>query len=359
MMEIPEIMTAKRVRSYGITVFLVLLASALAGCGYKTMPVPPGEIVPKAITDLRHELDERGVSLNWTFPEETVRGDELTDIESFKLFRAVVPADKYCEGCPIPFGEPILVEGGAVSAGSPREGSYKTTLLRPGHLYFFKVRSTSGWWAESADSNVVSFMWDIPPASPKKLDAAVGEGKVLLSWDPVTTNIDGTEIAETVKFQVLKNSGSGIFSPVGELQSGLDYEDKQVEYGRKYQYKVQAVTMYEKGQVGGGVSPVAEAIPVDTTPPPVPSGVQAIRTASGVKIVWEKVQAKDVKGYRVYRRLTQDEKPLQIREVSASTTIIDDTELPESDQWYYSVTSLDSADPANESKQSVEVEVRN
>lgn len=358
-MMIPGAMTAKTTGTYGAIVFLVLLMSGFTGCGYKTMPVPPQEIVPKAITDLRYELDEHGVTLTWSYPMETAKGDELTDIYSFKLFRAVVPADKYCDTCPLPFGEPVMLEGGAVSPGTPKTGVYKATLLRPGHLYFFMVRSASGWWAESADSNIVSFMWDIPPASPRKLNASVAERKVMLSWSPVTELVDGTVIKETVRYQVLRDSGSGAFTPIGDLQPATEYVDDQVANGRTYRYKVQAVTMYEKGQVGGGVSPVVEAVPVDQTPPPVPEGVQGIRTMAGVKIVWERVEAPDLKGYRIYRKISADEQPVLVGEVNSSTTLFDDKNLPESDQWYYTVTSVDTSEAANESKPSREVEVRN
>ena len=251
------------------------------------------------------------------------------------------------------------MEGGAVAEGTPKTGVYKTTLLRPGHLYFFKVRSAAGWWAESGDSNIASFMWDIPPASPQKLDAKILDGKVMLTWSPVTTHMDGTEIKEMVKYQVLRDSGSGVFSPTGDLQNGLEFIDNQVVNGRKYKYKVQAVTMYNKGHVGGGASPVIEAIPVDQSPPPEPSGIQGVRTANGVRIVWGSVQSPDLKGYRIYRRLTKGSKAVRIGEVDASATIFNDPEPPESDQWFYSVTSFDRSRPENESKPSAEVEVRN
>jgi len=358
-MGIPETMTPKKRIAYGLLALLVLMVFGVAGCGYKTMPIPPEEIVPKAITDLRYELDERGVTLNWTYPEETVKGDELTDITSFKLYRAVVPADNYCESCPVPFGEPILVEGGAVATGKAKAAVYKATLLRPGHLFFFKVRSGAGWWAESADSNVVSFMWDIPPVASQTLDATVSDGKVMLRWSPVTTHMDGSEIKETVKYQVFRSSGGGGFSPVGDLQPGPEYVDNQVVSGRTYQYKVQTVTMYEKGQVGGGVSPVVKATPVGNIALPVPTGVQGVRTAKGVKVIWNRVEAPDLKGYRVYRRVSGESKPVMIGEVDVPNTMFDDTSMPESDDWFYSVSSIDIGQPANESKPSVEVKVRN
>ncbi len=359
MMGLAETVAGERNRALGMAVLLILIVSGITGCGFKTMPVPPAEVVPRAITDLRYELNEKGVELSWTYPEKTVRGETLTDIVSFKLFRAVVPADTYCENCPIPFGEPIMMDGGAVAPGMLKTGVYQASLLRPGHLYFFMVRSVSGWWAESEDSNIVSFMWDIPPAPPETLEAKAADRKIILRWTAVGSRIDGTSISEPVKYQVLRSSSGGIFSPVGGLQSGPEYVDEQLVNGMKYEYKVQAVTMYEKGQVGGGVSPVAGAVPVDQSPPPVPDGVQGIRTSSGVKVVWDRVDSPDLKGYRIYRRAAGESSPAVVGEVNAPATMFDDTSLPKGDEWYYSVSSFDRARPANESKPSPEVEVRN
>ncbi|MDW7771330.1 MAG: hypothetical protein SCH71_00410 [Desulfobulbaceae bacterium] len=339
----------------------LMIMSALlgfSGCGYKTIPVPPGEIVPQPVTDLRYELNERGVTLSWTFPAETVRGESLTDISSFQLYRAVVPADQYCETCPLPFGEPIQLSGGAVPPDVAKQQTYSSTLLRPGHLYFFKVRSKAGWWAESEDSNVVSFMWNIPPKAPEQLAAEGGDGTVTLQWTPVTTYIDGTPIHEPVLYRIHRSIGTGPFTPLGELQDGVRFEDTQVVNGRKYRYMVQAVTMYEKGQVGGGSSQAAAAVPVDRTAPAVPAGVRAVRTAAEVKVVWEAVESDDLQGYRIYRRTAGEDKPVQIGEAKIPYTMFSDTSPPAAENWFYSVSSFDNASPPNESERSAEVPAR-
>ena len=349
----------KLVVTGGAALIFLLMVSGLGGCGFKNMPVPPQEIVPKPITDLHYELDEKGVTLTWTYPRETVKGDPVTDIISFELYRAVVPADQYCDTCPIPFGEPIKVPGGAVGGEQSKKAVYKTTLLRPGHLYFFKVRSNTGWWAESADSNIISFMWNIPPAAPQNLRVQAGDSRITLAWSKVTTHMDGSAIKEPVKYQVYRSMGGGPFLEVGGLQDGTEYVDTDVINSRKYQYKVQAITMYAKGQVGGGNSSHVEAIPVDRTPPAVPTGVNAIRTVSGVKIVWNPVQEKGVKGYRIYRRLPDAQQPVRVGEVLTPTAIFEDPAPPQANKWFYSVSSFDDASPANESRRSPEVEVFN
>ena len=347
-----------RSAAVGMTALCALLvAMFVSGCGFKTMPVPPQEIVPATITDLRYELDERGVTLSWTYPNRTVRGEELSDINAFDLYRAVVPADSYCETCPIPFGESIQVPGGVVPGNKPKSASYTSTLLRPGHIFFFMVRSRSGWWAESEDSNVVSFLWNIPPAAPQQLVAQTAGNGISLSWLPVNTHPDGSVIREPVKYQVYRGTG-GPFAPLAGLQDKAAYTDTQVEAGRNYQYKVQAMTIYEKGQVGGGITEPVTAVPVDRIAAAPPEGVTAVRTAAGVKVLWNAVQDSSVQGYRVYRRLP-DAKAVLIGEVSVPGTLFDDQDLPQAERWFYSVTSIDGARPVNESRPSAEVEVRN
>lgn len=338
----------------GLVTALALLLFALAGCGYKTMPVPPQEIVPTPIVDLRYELNERGVTLYWTYPVQTIKGEKLTDITTFNLYRAVVPADDYCETCPIPFREPIPLPGGAIPADQPKTAIYNATLLRPGHLFFFKVRSKSGWWAESADSNIVSFMWNMPPGIPDKPSALAGDTKITLQWKPVTAHMDGTEIGEPVQYQLYRSSAGNPFLPVGELLDAVEYVDTSVTNGTKYLYKVQAVTMYDKGQVVGKSSEAVESSPVDKTPPPVPDGVMAIQTAVEVKVVWDPVKDNDLKGYRIYRRLQGEAKSVRVGEVNAPYSMFADTKPPAADKWFYSVTSIDGSSPANESEPSKE-----
>ena len=331
----------------------------LGGCGLKTMPVPPQEIVPAAITDLRYELDEKGVILSWTYPSKTVRGEDVNDISSFDLYRAVVPVESYCDTCPIPFAEPIQIPGGAVSEGKPKTATYASTLLRPGHMFFFMVRSRAGWWAESEDSNVVSFLWNIPAAAPEKLAVQTTATGIALTWQPVTTHPDGSIIREPVKYQVYRGLMGGAFAPLAGLQDKPAYTDTQMEAGRSYQYKVQAVTIYEKGKVGGGVTEPVTAVPVDRIASAPPEGVTAIRTVAGVKVLWNAVQDGAVRGYRVYRRLPAEKQATLVGEVSVPATLLDDQAPPQVEKLFYSVTSIDNASPAKESRPSAEVEVRN
>ena len=152
---------------YGI-IFLFVLLLVVGGCGRKTMVVPPQSVVPKSVDDLSFSLTEKGIMLNWSFPQQTVHGETLSSIDNFELLRAEVPVEDYCGGCPQPFGPSITIQGGTLpDDGTGRQVRFDDTSLRPGHHYVYKVRSRAGWrGGSSTDSNIVSFVWEKPEFLP-------------------------------------------------------------------------------------------------------------------------------------------------------------------------------------------------
>lgn len=338
---------------------LVLVwALFFGGCGYKTLPVPPETIVPKAIEDLRYSVDEKGVTLSWSYPLETIKGTDLTDIASFELYRAVVALDSYCATCPIPFGEPIIVPGGMTGGEGRRKGTYESALLRSGEKYFFKVRSRTSWWAASADSNIVTFVWHMPAKAPVGLQAVGGDRLVRLQWQPTTQLMDGQQLDLPVHYQLLRSLDGKTFTELGAAGQETNSADASVQNGQTYFYKVQSVLQVDGNAVGGGISEMATAVPVDLTPPESPTGLTVVATGKGFKIFWDNSTASDLQGYHVYRRAADQKKRERIADVPAIYAIYEDNDAPADGSFYYSVTAYDSMTPANESKPSAEATVR-
>ncbi|MCX5869068.1 MAG: hypothetical protein NTY00_00215 [Deltaproteobacteria bacterium] len=338
----------------------LLLVGALffGGCGYKTLPVPPENIVPKAIEDLRYSVDEKGVVLTWSYPVETIKETDLTGIASFEVYRAVVSLDSYCATCPIPFGEPIVVPGGMISKDGRRKGTYESALLRSGEKYFFKVRSRTSWWAASADSNIITFVWHMPAKAPAGLQATGGDRSVRLQWQPATQLMDGQQLDLPVQYQVLRSLDGKAFAELGAAGKETNYTDTSAQNDQKYFYKIQSVLQVDGNGVGGGMSEVATAVPVDLTPPEAPTGVTVVATSNGFKVFWENSPANDLQGYHVYRRAADQKKKELIGDVEAIYTIYEDKTVSADGQFYYSVTAYDKMEPANESKASAEATVR-
>jgi len=331
---------------------------SLGGCGYKDKPVPPQHVVPKAIHDLRAELDEKGATLTWAYPRQTVTGGDVEEIDKFILYRAEVPVASYCPTCPAPYAAAITVPGGAVSPGGGRTATYEVRGLRPGNFYFFKVRSTTGWWTESQDSNEVTFFWQTPPAIPEGLTATGGDGRNIVQWRAVAQPPDAPKEAGVVRYQLYRGVDGGVIAKVGEPVAAAAFTDTEVENGRVYVYQVQAISAYAQGAVQSGLSGTAEARPLDRTAPPVPGRVEALRTEVGVKIFWDHVEGRDLAGYRVYRRTAGESKPTLAGEVILPFNMLIDAKAP-SVPLFYSVSSIDTQSPANESARSAEIRVEN
>lgn len=341
------------------SVFLLTALLTVGGCGYKSQPVPPESVVPKAIDDLRYSIDESGVRLTWSYPVKTIKGTDIADISSFDIYRAVLPLSDICATCPIPFGEPIEIPGGVTSEGGKRRtAEYRTSLLRSGHKYYFKVRSRNSWWADSANSNVVSFLWHIPAAAPEGLAAAADDSRISLSWQPVDALIDGSAADGDITYQVLRSQGGKEFEALGASVSQTQYVDSKVINGQKYFYKVQSQLNVQGNIVNGGMSEVVTSSPIDKTPPPPPSGVRAVQTGSAIKVFWDQSDDSEVAGYRVYRRPADKKKPELIGEVKAAFTLFVDSAPPENTRVFYSVTAIDQSTPANESDYSREATIR-
>jgi uncharacterized protein len=329
----------------------------VGGCGVKNKPVPPASVVPVAIDDLRYTISDKGVQLTWSYPVRTVKGSIVEDISSFELFRAEIPLNTYCASCPVPYADPVAVEGGAPMDGKTRKVvTYDSDLMRSGHKYFYKVRSRTSWLADSADSNVVTFVWFEPAAAPGDVAVVPGDRQIALTWQPVALKTGGADFA--VKYQVRRSLDGKDWAKVGDPLAATSYTDRQVGNGQKYYYSVQTLTAYKAELAEGGVSKAVTATPIDQTPPPAPTGISAVQTAAGIKVFWDRSDIPDLSGYKVYRRTADQSNYEMISTIEPTYTLFVDAKASEGTRYYYAVTALDGAKPANESVKSREATVR-
>lgn len=340
---------------------MALLGAALlfsGGCGFKNKPVPPASVVPAPIEDLRHIVSDKGVQLTWSYPVRTIRGSVLEDVSDFELFLAEIPLAEYCGGCPVPFAAPIGVGGGATMDGTTRrQASFDMGSLKPGHKYFVKVRSRNSWFADSDDSNIVSFVWFEPAPATAQVKVTPGDRQLSLAWQPVALKPPTTDM--TVKYQVLRSMDGKDYARQGDPVATTSFVDRNLVNGRKYFYTVQTITDYKNELALGGVSKAVEAMPQDMTAPLPPSGVSAVRTDAGIKVFWDRSEAADLAGYRVYRRAADKDAYEKIGTVEPNYTLFVDSGAGDSVRYYYAVSAYDTATPANESGKSREATIRN
>ena len=337
----------------------LLLAGTLAlsgGCGYKTDPVPPQSVVPKPVTDLRHSVEDEAVRLSWSYPLETISGDDITDNLIFELYRAEMSLEDFCGSCPIPFGEPQEIMGGVPNPEERDVAEHVSGLLSSGNKYFFKVRSRTSWWADSADSNIVSFVYHKPAAAPVDLQAEKTAAGVVLNWSPVTRLADGSMADLPRRYRVLKSRPGQPFAPTSGYLEESRYIDGDVQSGTTYSYKIESSLLFQGEMIAGSESSPVSVRVVDTAPPPAVTGVTVIASASDYRVFWDRVSADDLAGYRVYRRIDGQEKALRVGELEATSTLFVDTEAPTDKKVFYAVTAFDTE--GNEGEQSKEATTR-
>ncbi len=327
---------------------LLTLALALIGCGRKTDPVPPQAAIPAPIDDLSYQFLEAGVVLEWTYPRKSKDGREIGKVRQFILYKSDLADEEYCHECPATVTSVRKIDPRSIRLG--QKVRIKDTHLVPGHHYAYSVVAHCGWNITSQKSNRISFWWDTPPAAPSSVRAEQVEEKVKISWAPVERNIKGDSLGGKLSYQIF-GKDTGAFKLLGNTPGSTSYYD-QLPDGDSYKYQIRAVNLFKGTSIPGPYSQVVFFTPVDRTPPPVPEIVSIIHTRQGPRILWERISAPDLGGYRVYRRQNQNDKWNLIVETGPKAFSFVDESLTDRDReqaWHYTITSVDQASPTNES----------
>ena len=316
----------------------LLTVVILSACGYKNPPVPPEQVVPKAVNDLRFVGDGQKGRLEWTYPLKTATGADLAAIDSFELFQTSVAAKDYCPTCPIPFDQPrTLPAGENTIQGKKRTASAEVSPLVPGNKYFFKVRSRTSWWVASDDSNIVTFVWHVAASAPQALAAKASRENIALTWQPVTALVDGSPLTEPARYQVQRSDDGAAFAAIA-VAASPGYVDNGVHPGQKYSYRILALAPVDGVETAGGMSDVVAATLVNTPMLTPPSGLGVAVTAAGVRVYWDR--AADAVGYRVYRRAVSESAYQRLGDVRAEANIFTDKSAREGMAYSYVVTTL-------------------
>lgn len=194
--------------------------------------------------------------------------------------------------------------------------------LTNGTTYFYTARATNpggtGPDAPTAEATPVD-----PPATPKDLKAAPGNGQVSLSWI-AAAGATGYAVKRATKPE-------GPYSVVSS-PTGTSYVDRSVSNGTAYCYMLAAVN-------AGGESPAtahAPAMPV--APPPPPANLVARGGNAGVTLKW--TGSPEAAKYRL-KRSVQPNGPYVVTATPSSPSF-EDTSVTNGTTYYYIVTAVNA-----------------
>jgi len=310
-------------------------------CGYVGDPQPPALKIPVAVQDLT--AVERGdrIVVSFTVTGATTEGLRLKRYGEVEL--------RIGPGGPPPFDHARWTAAAKRIPVAPPAGPGRVEVELPaaqwtGREVIIGVRlaNPKGRW--SAWSNLAALHVVEPLAAPTRLRArAVREG-VKLQWSL-------TSARPGVRFRIYRRrNASEEFEPVGEA-TAEQWLDTAVEYGVRYEYRVQAILPAGDDIAESEPSPTVAITPEDRFPPAPPAGLTAAPGVGSIELVWGTSRAVDLAGYKVYRSDGGPEKAVTgLLDVPAYS----DRDIVSGTRYRYRVTAVDQS--GNESEPSAPAE---
>jgi alpha-tubulin suppressor-like RCC1 family protein/fibronectin type 3 domain-containing protein len=188
--------------------------------------------------------------------------------------------------------------------------------------------------------------------APTGLAAVADNGGAHLTWKAVTASgLAGYNVYKTT-------DGSGSPGSFGAKINanpiaGTSFDVPSLTNGTKYYFAVTSVNTNSDESafsIKANATPVA---PIDTTPPPVPTGLMGNAGDANVQLTWTAVSAGDLQGYNVYQSASAGGPYTKRNSTPIPTNGFSATALTNGNTYFFKVSSVDTT--GNESSQSAPV----
>jgi|SRR5579875_742172 len=191
----------------------------------------------------------------------------------------------------------------------------------------------------------------LAPAKVLNVRYTVEQGKVHLSWDPVTTNADGSTLTDLAGYRIYrKNDATSALALVGNVSTTVDsqvtiFSDTTMLDGASYIYVVTAID----NETTPNESVASDELAVKTIPS-VPLNLAATSGDQLIHLTWDSVKDanqtkknENLAGYKIYRKLSSDSEYTFLAQVSGDVTVYNDTTVVNNQSYNYVVTSIDNS----------------
>lgn len=341
---------------------LLLCLLCLVGCGRKVMPVPPGSIRPKPITDLHYTITASGAEFSWSVPIRHTDGSPVYKLEGFELYKAelpIKPDEQVCGSCPVHFGEPIFIPFETAPEVS-RKMFYEDRTLQQGKLYVYEIRSKKGFLNTSDISNRVTFSWHSQPSAPTGTTLNLSKEGMELRWKRPQTWVDGSLLDMPVTFNIYKQAKNGTWVKIQKNIQHETFMDKSLLNNQENVYAISAELNYHGTVIEGEMTEKMAYYVSNIEPPKPPKGLVA-KVAKNeknlIEILWQESSEPDLGGYYVYRQTKEGGLIVRLNQQPLTVPRFHDTTILPDGIYTYWVTAIDATAPPNESRFSEKAEV--
>jgi hypothetical protein len=260
----------------------------LSACGYVGEPLPPALNIPEKITDLRAVQRGPDIILEFTIPAITTEGLPMT-IANLDL-----------RAGPMPGGEFNITDWAASARPYPIEsanaGYHKMEIPSAdwaGKEVVLAIRTQHPRGRVSEWSNLEVLQVIPAIAAPGGLRADSTAPGIRLTWQAADPELT---------FRIYRRESSEA-QPVliGTAAGESEFLDRAAEYGKTYEYSVQAAIKRGEREAESLISPPVQVSRQDRFAPAVPSGLTAVAGTQSVELAWNPSPESDLAGYRIYR----------------------------------------------------------
>lgn len=301
----------------------VCLALLLAGCGSVGEPLYPTLHIPSQVTDLAVVEQGPNLDLHFTIQNLTTDGLPVKEGGIGMVDLRVGPSppswnvDQWAAGAtsvPVPTPD----KPGPVAASLPAAKFI-------GGEVAVAVRVTNDRGKDAGWSAPKFFTVRMPLADPANFRAAPDPKGVALTW----TGAAGAEV------RIFRKTEQQPRAVLLATATEANYVDISAEFGKTYQYSIQAQRDGIESDVIGPVT----ITPQDIFPPAVPSGLTASAGINTLELAWNRNTESDFKEYRVLRSV--DGGPFAEIARGLETPVYSDRMVQSGKRYRYEIESVD------------------
>lgn len=258
----------------------------LAGCGYVGEPLPPALKRPVRVTDL--SAAERGskIAIQFTLPKVTTEDEPIAGDPDIELRISPGGSGALDPNAFAQASERIT----GITRAAGRATAEVPVAKYTGQAVVIGVRVNGPQGRNAGWSNFVALRVVAALPTPAGLTATNELDSVRLTWQGAAP-----------EFRVFRKLAAEVSPALAGSVTQTAYVDAAVEYGKAYQYFVQAVQKTDTGYAESEISPALAFTPADQFAPAAPTGLTAIPAIRSMELVWQRNTEKDLASYSVYR----------------------------------------------------------
>ena len=316
---------------------MVAVALVLTGCGYIGDPMYPLLNIPERVKNL--QAVQRGPVIIYQFdlPALTTEGKQAkigkVEIRIGDTRETPFNQDEW-------YARSVHVEAPSGADGHVRSEVPAGPWVGKNVILGVKVSGPNGRDAGWSNLAAVTVVAPLPRPSGVNVES-VAEG-VRVTWQ-----------APSGQYRVFRRADPDKeFSPVASVTAN-QWIDTQTEYGKSYEYVVQAITKAGASEVQSDLSDPKQITPADKYPPAVPAGLNAIAAVDHIELIWERNTESDLAGYVLYRAVS--DAPLEKLADVGESPNYSDRKVESGKQYRYALSAVDRL--GNPSRLSEPVEI--